>query len=146
MQTRRLITVLTLIAFLPVAAGCSRTRAVTLDSDPASADALSQLRSGEPVKISGYTRASGGYRKWDGHAQMATADSLEFVPVSSETKPSAVGASQFRLPVDDVISVDVAEHDSEATTVVVILSVLAVGAVALAVVGAAMASSFEGFN
>jgi hypothetical protein len=146
MQTRRLITIMTLIAFLPLAVGCSATRTVALDSDPASADVISKLQSGEPVKILGYTRASGGYRRWDGHARVATADSLEFGPGPSNTKSSAAGAPGFRLPIEDVISVDVAEPDAGATTAVVVLVVLAAGAVVLAVVGAAMANSFDGMG
>jgi len=79
MRSRQLITVFTLISFLLVlfvVAGCSKSRRLEFDSDPASAGATEQLQDGQPVQISGYTRLSDGYRDFDGHVWFAAPDSL----------------------------------------------------------------------
>jgi hypothetical protein len=138
MQYRRLITALTLISFLPVAAGCSKSRLVEIDSDPASAGAVSGLQAGEPMQISGYTRASDGYRDFDGQVQLAGPDSLTFVPEQSPTKAAR---TPFTISCDDVTSVTLTVPDKGRTRAAVTLTVLVVGAaVATAVVTASVKS------
>ena len=134
MQNRRLITPLTLIAFLPFAAACSTTRTVPVGSDPAPSTAVLELQAGELVEISGYARVSDGYRDWNGHVRMAAPDSLEFVPRSSSTKSASEAAVRFRLPFGEVASLSVATPDWAATRVVTVVTVLVVGAAITATV------------
>jgi hypothetical protein len=146
MQNRRLITVLALIAFLPVAAGCSTTRTVPVGTDPAAAEAVAELQAGAQVKISGYTRTSDGYHDWNGEVRMAAPDSLEFIPASNRAVSASEAAARFRLPSEEVASLTVVEPDTAATVVTVIVSLLAVGAVVTAIVAVGVSNSFDGMD
>ncbi|RKZ16695.1 hypothetical protein DRQ53_05620 [bacterium] len=122
MQTRRLLTLLTLIAFLPLALGCSNRYSVTAESDPAESTAAATLQAGESVNISGYTRPSDGYRDWSGQVRLAAVDSLEFVRQATDADP----ASRFVLSAAEVSSLSVVEPNNTGTTLLVTASILVV--------------------
>jgi hypothetical protein len=126
MQHRRLITAMTLVAFLPLAAGCSNTRTVPIGSDPSAAEAVAEFQAGESLEISGFARASDGYRDWDGQVRMVAPDSLEFIPEPHSTKPAS--DARFRLPCEEVTSLSVVVPDWAATRVATVVTVLVVGA------------------
>jgi hypothetical protein len=99
MNYRRLITSLTLIAFLPLAIGCSTstTSVVDLNSDPETSQPIAQLEDGEPLRISGYTRVSDGYRDFRGFVHLASPDSVQFLKDPD--------GSTFELSRADIVSV-----------------------------------------
>lgn len=122
MRVRRLISALILIAFLPAAIGCSSTTTILVENDPAESEAATKFRTGEAIKISGYTRFDDGRRKWTGFVQTAPPDSLQFTPGPEErTSPWP-----FQLAKTDVLSVHFAEPSSAKT------QFLALGMIALA--------------
>ena len=81
MHARRAISLLTLLAFLPLATGCSTQKAVAPETDPVTPDEVTPdeaLLVDSRVRIEGYTTHSDGFRDWAGFVRAATPDSLEF--------------------------------------------------------------------
>lgn len=141
MRTQRLITAMTLIAFLPIAAGCSTTRTYEVGTDPSASGAVQMLLAGETLEIAGYTRASDGHRKFRGHVRLITQDTLEFIPGNSSSKPD--DNATFTLACNDVTSVDVLIPDVGRTRFATTVTLLAVGA---AVTGVAIAAAIDSGN
>lgn len=99
MTARRLISLVTLLSFLPLAVGCSSQKSIALDSNPGSE--ADPLRGGKSVRISGYTSTVNGYQEWSGAVRAAQSDSLQF----SRRAGSTVHESRsLRLPRAEVIS------------------------------------------
>ena len=134
MNTRRLIAVLTLIAFLPATTACSASRTVRLDEDPSEDKTAARLAAGEAVEIGGYTRVDDGFRSWRGFVRTTPPDSLAFESRPPEGAPSV----SFRLARTDVISIDTREFSQGRTTALVLVSMTIVG---LAIVGAMFAAN-----
>jgi hypothetical protein len=139
MRYRRLITAITLIAFLPLSTGCSKSRTVGVSDEPTGSSSSSRLHAGESVAISGYTRADDGFRAWDGRVRLAHPDSLEF----EATTPSGEPVSRFVLHASEVTSIRAVETDKVATTILVATSLLAIGG---AVVAATFAAAMDDFG
>ena len=139
MTYRRLITALVLIAFLPAAAGCSRSRTIGVADEPADSSSTSRFLAGEPVEISGYTRADDGFRKWSGVVRLAEPDSFEFTGKALDGEP----APHFALHTSEVTSIRAIESDQVATTILVVASVVAVG---VAVAAATFSAAMSGFG
>ena len=129
MRFRRLITVMTLTAFLPIAAGCSTTKTYAVGTDPFASGAVQMLLAGETLEIAGYTRTSDGHRKFRGHVRLITSNSDD--------------DATFTLPCNDVASVDVLIPDAGKTRLAATMTVLAVGA---AVTGVAIAAAIDSGN
>ena len=86
MPFRRVISVLTLAAFLPLAMGCTNRRTIEFDSDPSSPD--NELPKYESFEIEGYTLSNGQHFEWSGYVVLVDADSVLFTPKpSSDVKP-----------------------------------------------------------
>ena len=139
MRHRRLITALVLIAFLPAAAGCSKSRTIGVADEPADSSSTSRFLTGEPVEISGYTRADDGFREWSGVVRFAEPDNLEFVGAVSDEGPAA----HFVLQASKVTSIRAIESDQVGTTILVVASVVAVG---VAVAAATFSAAMSGFG
>jgi len=88
MRFHRAISVLTLAAFLPLAAGCSTQTTRQLHSDPGDERAASadDWLAEERVPIAGYTLQDGRFHEWDGTVQALGADSLLFVRSISDAQ------------------------------------------------------------
>jgi hypothetical protein len=82
---RRAISLILVATTCVSTAACSTPSSVDLSSDPSESDTLQRLDSGERIEIAGYTRVSDGHRDWNGHAQLAPPDSIQFTPRSSST-------------------------------------------------------------
>jgi len=124
MRFHRTISIVSLVAFLPFAVGCSSQRTVRLDSDPG--DASTSDASSQPTKISGYTTVDSEFHVWHGQMSAVGADSLEFTraqPGPGGNSPRArdhPGDEIFRLAKSHVASVDVVDSQPVRTVVLVI--------------------------
>jgi hypothetical protein len=79
MRFHQAISVLTLIAFLPLAFGCSITRTASVSkSSQVGRDGRHVVEFAEPIEIQGYTDRSEQYHEWKGTVQAAGLDSLQF--------------------------------------------------------------------
>ena len=144
MQTRRLFTTLTLIAFLPIAAGCSTTRSFDVGTDPSASAVVQVLLAGDSIEITGYTRASDGHRDFHGQIRLATQDTFELTPAFRAASPTIATDDQpLTIPCRDLKSVDIAVPDAGKTRLATAVTILAVGA---AVTGAVVAASISSGN
>ena len=131
MNLRRPISLFVLLAFIPLSVGCSTSRTLLVQADPADSQAHTRFRAGEPVEISGYTRPDDGFRDWRGYVQSVPPDSLQFFQESRSRNL----APPFRLAVSDVISIDACEF-SPGKTAGFVVGLLAVGGIiAIAIIG-----------
>jgi len=126
MNGHKWIALITLVAFLPVATGCSSTRTMTLAGPLEDADAVRD--------IAGYTDRDGVRHDWKGQVRFAGADSLEFTkpggdPFAHGPRPEVT----LRLARADVVSLEVLEPDATATAMVVLLVFAAVVSAVLVV-------------
>ena len=123
-----MIHLITLIAFLPLAVGCSsqKTRTLFLDSDPDSASVIPD--SDKPVRIIGYSLRADGFHEWDGFVQAAPPDYLLFSREEVEADALIVAGSTFHLLRADVLSLRVhkPEHGRTAIGIVLVLGAIAV--------------------
>lgn len=144
MRTRSAISLLTLIAFLPLAAGCSTSRTSYVQDDVVTDETTAKLASGERVWITGYTTRIDGHHRWKGHVATAGSDSLEFEPRSRESDSwRSPEAPAFRIARTDVVSLEVETADGPRTAGVVALAV-AIGAIALTIMlASAVSDAFE---
>ena len=129
MRSRAFVSVLTLVTFLPIAVGCSSGHSYTLADDPVTREVTATLRSGDPVRISGFTTLTDGPREWRGVVSLVEADSLEFAPRVLASQTSAAKAESFRLAREEVVSLEVIQADGTktvATAALVLVGVLAV--------------------
>lgn len=138
MNVRRLIAMVILVAFLPAATGCSASRTIRLDEDPAHDETTVGFRSGEAVEINGYTRPDDGFRSWRGFVQTVPPDSLTF----ESRPPEGIPSVSFRLARTDVISIDAREFSAAGTTALVAACLLAAGLAVSAIIGYQMSQSF----
>jgi hypothetical protein len=124
MRAARLIHLLVLIAFLPVATGCSKTSVMAVESDPDSAQ--EQFPASERIRIDGYALAGGEQVDWLGYVTIGPPDSLRFTPeiLDPKKKSGMFGQSPpnpnqlpttFTLPLGDVHSLSVVEPDRPRT-------------------------------
>lgn len=133
MRYRSLISVVSLLAFLPVAAGCANHTTSFIQDDLVTDETTAKLADGDEVWISGYTTRIGGYHRWRGHVSYVGADSLEFLRSDPTTNSSReTEGARFRLARADVISLEVATSDDVATTALLMSSVAMVLVFALA--------------
>ena len=135
MRFHRVISVLTLAAFLPLAAGCVTRRTFEIESDPS---ALHQILSEDGrLEIDAYTLQDGRHFDWPGYVAPVGADSVLFTPrlVQSDVKPATLGTTRkgaaagtepFTLDVQGLRSVDVLEEDSMRTMMLVTGGVAAI--------------------
>jgi hypothetical protein len=133
MNARSLIVLLILITFLPAATGCSASRTIRLDEDPADNESAVRFQSGEAVEVNGYTRPDDGFRSWRGFVQTVPQDSLAFESRPPEGMPSI----SFRLARTDVISIDAREYSQGRTTALTLASMTIVALVVAGVILAA---------
>lgn len=131
MNARRLLALVILIAFLPAATGCSASRTIRLDEDPADNETATRSRSGEAIEVNGYTRPDDGFRSWRGFVQTVPPDSLAF----ESRPPDGIASVTFRLARTDVISIDAREFSAAGTTVLVSACLLAAGLAVMAYIG-----------
>ena len=113
MFLQRTIAVITLAAFLPMAAGCSKTEIRRISTNP-----VEPSGPVEPVEIVAYTDHDGARHEWAGTIEPAGADSLLFVRPdlgeqwwggsSSRRKPDI----RLKLSRMDVESVEVKSKDA----------------------------------
>jgi hypothetical protein len=144
MQIRSAISILVLLAFLPVAVGCSAQRTSYIRDDPVTDETTARLAAGQEVWVSGYTTRTGGFQRWRGEVVAAGPDSLEFQPSNRESNTwREPGAQPFRLARADVVSLEVETVDGGKT---VALVALAVGALAIVMVVALAHGIAEGFE
>jgi hypothetical protein len=131
-KARRLISVLILVAFVPAAVGCSRSRTIQVEDDPSDSGTATRFRAGEVVEVRGYTRPDDGFRRWKGFVQTMSADSLAFESKAARKAPSI----SFDLARDDVTSIDAREFSPWRTAGLslglVVLAGLVVGGLYLA--------------
>ena len=107
MTARRLISLLTLTAFLPLAVGCSSQKVIPLDSDPESD--TDPLAKGKAIAISGYTTTANGYQSWNGAVQTAPPDSLQFSRAITSGNAAPVEESTLTIARTDVNSLSVTD-------------------------------------
>lgn len=105
MKTRRAISLVLIFAICVSTSACSTSSSVDLTADPTGSETMERLESGEEIRISGYTRVSDGHRDWNGHAQLAPPDSIQFTPGSSTT--SSRPRMSFKLHRAEIASLDV---------------------------------------
>jgi hypothetical protein len=133
MTYRKWINLCTLLAFLPLAVGCSGTRTLMVKDDPADSEVGARYQAGEPVDISGYTRPDDGFREWSGYVQTIPPDSLLFTPKREYKQDEA--AATFRLAKSDVVSLAAREYSSGKTMGLVFALIAIGGIIALAIIG-----------
>lgn len=104
MRFRRLICLMTLLSFIPLAAGCSSQKVIPLHSDPGSG--ADPLREGKSLSISGYTSHEDGYQMWRGTIRTAPPDSLLLRKKAASTSREA---ATLQLARAEVISVSVTD-------------------------------------
>ena len=133
MRTHRAIALLTMVSFLPLAAGCSAETTVVLGTDP---DTRAEVVSfDEPVAISGYTTRHGGFRHWRGTVQNYSADGLLFIDQSYTIETRDDQRTKFRLARDDVVSVRILEPQGGQTTLLILGVAIGLILVAIVVAG-----------
>ena len=143
MQTRTLISVLTLIAFLPLATGCSSPQTVRVENDPAADETAVRLNEGKPVEIVGYSTWSDGYESWRGTVFLASPDSLEFVPDWSVRGQEKSERRRFRVPRHEVATLDVVRPDGAKTVAVVAVVVATLAIVMFVSLARGINEAFE---
>ena len=135
MNYQRVISLGTLLCFLPLAVGCSTQRTIELDSDPATTAEVLDID--QPTTIRGFTTRSNGYQKWNGHVQATSPDSLLFTQRVTSGNAAPVEDLELVLARADVSSI----HFSEAEVGKSILAAVGIGTLLwVSVVGIAILS------
>jgi hypothetical protein len=127
MGARRVISLVTLLAFLPLATGCSSHKAIPLDSDPD--PAADPLEAGKAIAITGYTTHAEGTQSWHGTVQAAPPDSLQFSKKVTSGNASALETSTLTLARADVKSLSVTGTHWGRSVVLATAIIVACGAV-----------------
>lgn len=109
MHARLVTRALVVLIFALGSSGCSKSLSIDPNSDPGQSSAPASFDSGEPVKISGYTRVSDGYRRWKGTVRLSAPDSLAFAPSSTHHR------EPFVLHSSEVASFDMIVPDKSRT-------------------------------
>lgn len=129
----RALSLITLIAFVPLATGCSTVRSLPIPDDPGGEG--DPLRAEEPLAITGYTDVRGTDHDWNGFVQAAGADSLEFTgPVRFEGDVHLTGESgqpSLRLARGEVTRVEIRQPHAGWTRL--LAGIVALGMIAVVV-------------
>jgi len=140
MHARRVISLVTLLAFLPLATGCASHKVIPLDSDPD--PAADPLEAGKAIAITAYTTHAEGTQSWHGTVQAAPPDSLQFSKKVTSGNASAVETSTLTLTLAraDVKSLSVTGTDSGRSVALATAIIVACGAVVVVWAIASLAS------
>ena len=113
MHTRRVISLLTLLSFLPLAVGCSKLSTVPISSNPGADSEVVSLD--EPIRIKGYKTPPDTVHEWDGYVRQV-GDNLEFYEVNWKSgRPAPMRPPSFSLARADVVSLTVKQKDGGRT-------------------------------
>jgi len=114
MSNRRLLSALTLVAFLPLAIGCSSTRTTSMQDDASEAERM--LGSGKPVDVSAVIDRTGKRHEWEGTVRLVSPDVLEFSREAYTGQP----AKTVRLARQDVQAFESTHFSGGKTTLLVV--------------------------
>ena len=130
MHRQRVISVVTLATFLPLAVGCSSHRTMDLDSDPVAADVW--LTEQGWVKIAGHQLRDGEFHGWEGEVRAAPPDSLEFRRVvidRSNPYSDSSSLERIRVPRSEVARLELVEFSDHKTAVLGLTIGVVLGAI-----------------
>ena len=131
MLTRRIITALTLAAFVSATPGCAGRVTLPVDTDFTKKPSVN--RAHDPVQIAGYTTADSGKQDWKGWVRATSIDSLEFFRGAPSGRQTGNRPESFRLARAEVVSLEMIEQGDNTTALVIGLVAASVAMTAIVI-------------